>query len=126
MGEIDHLINGLPQAVNEALTECGQAVIAEEVSRTKGKLAQSFYTYKEGDTQVIDNKKDYAQYVEKGRGPITAVSAKALRFVINGEVLFRKSVGPMKAQPFVKDSLNSAKSNFVNIFEKHINKLIKS
>ena len=122
--ELEAIESGLQGAVDAAMQECGELVVAEESRRTKGSLAKSFYTYKSGDSQIIDNTKEYAQYVEYGRGPVYAVNAKALRFVINGEVLFRKSVGPMKAQPFVKDSLNSASGKFNHVFDKHLNKLI--
>lgn len=122
--ELDALIEGLPKALDEALWECGELVAKEESKRTKGKLSQSFYTYNDGDAQIIDNSKEYAQYVEYGRGPVRAVNAKALRFVIDGQVFFRKSVGPMKAQPFVNESIRAASPKFKSIYEKHINALI--
>jgi Bacteriophage HK97-gp10, putative tail-component len=123
---LDDIENHLPNAVEDALQECGQIVALEESKRTKGQLSKSFYTYKDGNgTQIVDNSKDYAQYLEYGRGPVTAIKAKALRFVINGEVIFRKSVGPMKAQPFVKESIAASNGQFKSIFEKHINKMIK-
>ncbi len=125
LSELDTLIEGLPSAVDQALEECGQTVAHEESKRTKGKLSESFYTYKDGKNQIIDSTKEYAQYIEFGRGPVTAVNAKALRFIIGGEVIFRKSVGPMQAQPFVHDSLMAAETLFTNIFDKHIQKLIK-
>jgi len=124
LGELDNLLDGLSQAIDDALWECGELVAKEEEKRTKGKLSQSFYTYRDGDTQVIDNSKEYAQYVEYGRGPVRAINAKALRFVIDGKVLFRKSVGPMKAQPFVNESIRAASPKFKSIYEKHINALI--
>lgn len=43
----------------------------------------------------------YASFVEEGRGPVTVVNAKALRFVIGGQVFFRRSVGPARAFPFM-------------------------
>ncbi len=123
--QLDKLMNDLPETVDQAMQECGQLVIQEESKNTKGKLSESFYTYKDGDQQIIDTDKAYAQYVEYGRGPVRAINAKALRFIINGEVIFRKSVGPMAAQPFVRQSLTSASTSFTNIFDKHIKRLIK-
>lgn len=125
LSELDNMIDGLPDATDKALQECGELVAVEESKRTKGQLSKSFYTYKDGEAQIVDSHKDYAQYLEYGRGPVQAINAKALRFVINGQVLFRKSVGPMKAQPFVKDSLQAATGKFGNIFDKHIKKLIR-
>lgn len=123
--ELDNVINGLQNAVDDALVECAQLLMQEESDRTKGVMSKSFYTYKEGDEQMVDNSKEYAQYIENGRGPVRAINAKALRFVINGEVIFRKSVGPMKAQPFMKASIRASQSKFSGIFEKHINQLTK-
>lgn len=123
---LDDIVVGLPNAVDEALAQCGQIVATEEAKRTKGELSKSFYTYNDGNgTQIVDSSKDYAQYLEYGRGPITAIKAKALRFVINGEVIFRKSVGPMKAQPYVNASIIVSQSQFNLIFQRRLNKLVK-
>jgi len=48
---------------------------------------------------------EYAPWVHDGRGPIVPVRAQALRFVINGRVVFAKKVGPAKAQPFARNAL---------------------
>lgn len=56
---------------------------------------------------VIANK-PYASYVEYGRPGFSAKNAKALRFVINGEVIFRKSVGPAPPKPFMKQAAEAA------------------
>lgn len=125
LAELDRLSNELPTAVDQALLECGQVIADEESKRTKGKLSQSFFVFKEGDSVIVDNKKDYAEYIEFGRGPVTAIHAKALRFVIGGEVIFRKSVGPAKAQPFISSSIKAATGRFNDIFHKHIDRLIK-
>jgi HK97 gp10 family phage protein len=52
-------------------------------------------------TTKIGTNVPYAKYVEFGRGPITAAPGRVLRFEIGGVVLFRKSVGPAKARPFL-------------------------
>lgn len=41
----------------------------------------------------------YAKWVLEGRGSVVARKAKALRFEINGKVVFRKRVGPARARP---------------------------
>lgn len=46
----------------------------------------------------------YARWVEEGRGPVVAKRARALRFTINGRVLFRKRVGPAKGKFYMKRS----------------------
>lgn len=45
--------------------------------------------------------KDYASYVENGRGPVVVKRARFLRFVIAGVVFFRKRVGPAAPKPFM-------------------------
>jgi len=47
----------------------------------------------------------YAGIVHGGRGPVYPIRAKALRFVIAGRVVFAKSVGPAKAQPWLRNAL---------------------
>jgi hypothetical protein len=47
----------------------------------------------------------YARYVEEGRGPVVA-RGKALRFTIGGQTLYRKSVGPAAARPFIRPSVD--------------------
>jgi hypothetical protein len=49
---------------------------------------------------TISNVTPYLRYVLNGRGPVEASSGKMLRFVINGQVIFRKRVGPAAANPF--------------------------
>lgn len=125
LAQFDTLLEELPEVVDQALEQCGQAVADEEGKRTKGKLSQSFYTVKIGNDQIVDTDKAYAQYIEYGRGPVTAINAKALRFFINGEVIFRKSVGPAKAQPFVQPAIRAATQQFSKIFDENIKRLIK-
>jgi hypothetical protein len=51
----------------------------------------------------------HAKWVEYGRGPVVAIRAKALRFEVGGQVLFRKRVGPAKAQRFLGRAFDSNK-----------------
>lgn len=55
----------------------------------------------------------HAKWVEWGRGPVFAKRAKFLRFEIGGQVLFRKSVGPAKAQRFLGRSFDSNKASVI-------------
>ncbi|MFC6825669.1 HK97 gp10 family phage protein [Halopelagius fulvigenes] len=56
---------------------------------------------------IIGTNVEYAPAVEFGRGPVTA-DGKALKFTVDGETIFRKSVGPAKAQPFLGPALHAA------------------
>jgi hypothetical protein len=48
----------------------------------------------------IRNRVPHLKWVLKGRGRVVAKKGKALRFVIDGQVFFRRSVGPAKANNF--------------------------
>lgn len=50
----------------------------------------------------------YAASVDRGRRGFTVIRAKALRFEINGRVLYRMRVGPAKAQDFTGRGLRAA------------------
>lgn len=50
------------------------------------------------------NATPYAPAVENGRRGFSAGPGKMLRFTIGGQVLYRKSVGPAAARPFIRPS----------------------
>lgn len=55
---------------------------------------------------------NYAQAVEFGRGPVVAKRARMLRFQLrDGTVLFRKRVGPAKAQHFLGRAFDASRSS---------------
>ena len=68
---------------------------------------------------------DHGKYLEKGRGPVTAKNAQALRFMIKGQVFFRKSVGPAKARPFVEPTKKGLKVMYPRIMSTEINKALR-
>lgn len=47
----------------------------------------------------------YADWVIDGRGAIKAQNAKALRFCIDGQVVYRRSVGPAKGNDFMRKAV---------------------
>lgn len=99
---LDHLIDGLPETVADALDDA--AVDAAEVARghTKGALAKGIGLKRTGlFSWLITTDKPYAEFIENGRPAIVAAPGKCLRFEVNGTVLFRKRVGPAAAQPFL-------------------------
>lgn len=53
----------------------------------------------------IGSNLDYAPIIEEGRGSIEASGDSPLRFVIDGEVIYRWSVGPAEAQPFLENAM---------------------
>lgn len=70
----------------------------------KGNLRRNYQTdvhaTGDGASGSITNTTPYLRYVLEGRGPVVATRAKALRFVIDGRVFFRKRVKAAKANPF--------------------------
>jgi hypothetical protein len=48
----------------------------------------------------IRNRVPHLRWVLRGRGRVVAKKGKALRFVIDGQIFFRRSVGPAKANNF--------------------------
>ena len=121
---LDVLIIELPKAINNAMNLSAQSIASEESERTKGELAKSFKPKKESNNSfLIESTKPYAEFIENGRDGFSAKPGKTLRFVVNGHVIFRKSVGPAKAQPFVENSLKSATQDIQTIFHEEISKV---
>lgn len=119
--ELDRITNNIEVKLTAAVKECAEEIAAEEKKNTKGKLSESFIVEQKNIASfVVDNTKEYAIYVEKGRGPVRAIRAKALRFWLNGEIIFRKSVGPMAPQPFIQKSIGAAELKFPNIIDKYL------
>jgi hypothetical protein len=124
--DLDILITGedrLAAAVERVLAQSGDVLRAETHATgerylkalkdatprgrgvQKGKRLVDSYDVDAGSTATeahyrIVNAASYLGYVLKGRGPVVAKRAWALRFVIDGQVYFRKRVGPAAANPF--------------------------
>lgn len=52
---------------------------------------------------------EYAAIVEMGRGPIEAKGDGYLRFEVDGEVLYRKRVGPAAPKPYLRPAVEAAR-----------------
>ena len=61
--------------------------------------------------------------LEYGRGPVYPVEAKALAFYYEGELIFRKRVGPAKAKPFVAPAYDSTWEIAEDIVDRYVGKL---
>jgi hypothetical protein len=59
-----------------------------------------------GASGSYGNATPYAKHVEFGRRGFSAGPGKMLRFTINGQTLYRKSVGPAAARPFIRPSVD--------------------
>lgn len=61
-----------------------------------------------GRVYADENLAPWFKYFHDGRGPVKPIKAKALRFCIYGEVIFRKSVGPAAANPVMQKGAQQA------------------
>lgn len=100
------LIENFDTVVEAALDAASADAVAKAASGTKGELASSISYRRLGQFgREIFSSKPYAEFVENGRPGFTAKSGM-LRFVVNGATLFRKSVGPAAAKPFLAPARN--------------------
>ena len=94
------------------LVNIAQRWVQKEAPRKTGNLKSSVKKTVTGNTGLIWVSKSQAKYADavlEGRKGIKAKKGKALRFVINGQVIFRRSVGPAKANPFVDRAATTMK-----------------
>jgi len=62
-----------------------------------------------GTVKSLGSIAPYNRHVHEGRGPVVAKPGKVLRLVLcNGTVLYRKRVGPARANPFMDKGLAKA------------------
>lgn len=134
--------NGLDETSKVAVRSMKQFIQPHSKS---GRLLKSVKSVKTGEfSRAIGpylNEK-YPLYLEKGRGPIypklqgmplrhsvalkgVHIGASALRFTIGGKTIFRKSVGPAKARPYVKPTHDTLKFMYPKIMEHEINNALK-
>lgn len=119
------LINGFDSAIDNALQEIVNIGVETAKSKTKGNLAKSIGADKKGNDYELIADKNYAIYVENGRGAIKAKTEKGLVFVINGRKIYTKQVRAAKAQPFMKPAGSKMNSVSGRIVIKHINKFLR-
>ena len=120
---IDKLIKGLDSAVLQGAVDVAYAGQKEARANSKGSLRRNVVVQRQNKQVKLAAKAPYSRFVEHGRGPIAA-KGKALRFEVGGKVLYRKSVGPAKARPFMAPA--RAVMNESSLVEVSINELIRS
>lgn len=115
---------GLEEAVLEGLADVaaeGEAVAKE---KAPGRLGESIHVLTSIPPIRLVATARHARHVEYGRGAVRARRARALRFEINGKVLFRVRVGPARARPFMRPAgVAMAKSRAVH---RAVERLIRS
>lgn len=117
LNALSAIANEIGPTVERSLDTIAEIAVVNAQSNTlfknqTGKLRKSIHFTRDGDfarTVIADatNEKglNYAYYVENGNDPgggrIYPKKAKALRFVIDGKVIFAKSVKAAKPRPFM-------------------------
>lgn len=123
-------INGLDESARFAVNQ--EKTLVGPFSKSGQLLRSITWTRTGAYSRLILPKARHAIWFEKGRGPVVAKRAKALRFIGGGNtlreggVIFRKSVGPAKGKPFVAPTRRSMSAVFPKIMVKHINDALKS
>lgn len=135
VGSLARKLNTYPtkvkKGINSGLNETGKYAVQQEKAITTknkktGALARSITWISNGEYSRLVNPimVDHGKYLENGRGPVFAKRAKALHFFIKGKEVFTKSVGPAKAQPFVKPTRDALNVMYPRIMETEISKAI--
>lgn len=118
LSNLTNLIKKLPSAVNKAIEAVGQAGLTIAKEEAPGKLGETVRFRRKGLIGLeFYSTAPYAKFVEKGRPGFSAKNAKALKFVINGQVFFRTSVGPAKANPFMARSARRLNGIALQVFK---------
>ena len=133
---LNKIYEGLEKSVDSSLNDISQQIVDDAKKTTvfkgnsPGGLRQNIKFINNGSlAKTVIADKDYAYYVEFGnnqKGPyIYPVKAKALRFYINGEVVFRKRVRSHGSMPFLRPAYEKIKPNINHIINTHIISMIK-
>lgn len=120
---VEKLSDSVSRAV--MLSAQGAVLLAKRTNRFKdrsGALRKSIRAVRTGKfTAKAVAGTDHAYYIENGNKPrngnlIRPKKAKALRFVLNGQVVFRRFVRAAAPRPFMKD----ARDVSMPIFERYV------
>lgn len=120
------MIRLLPRATKIAMEKVGEEAIKIAKEEAPGKLGDTVkFRVRGAKTIELYSTAPYAIFVEKGRPGFSAKNAKALRFVIDGQVIFAQSVGPTKPNPFMARTKKRLKQKFQEVFERAFFNAIK-
>jgi hypothetical protein len=81
-------------------------------------------TKETSNTVRLEATAHYAQWVEFGRGWVYPVRAKALRFVIDGNVIFAKKSKPVRPRFFMKSAAHFSRNTYDRIVQPLLNEVI--
>ena len=100
--KVEKIKQTLPQQLADEIISEARSNLQNNTSVVSADLLNSIGVLEETDDSItVGTELEYAQYVEYGRGPVTATNAKALHFFTkDGKEIFTKSVGPAEPRPF--------------------------
>lgn len=113
----------------KAIAELRKGYVSSRKASRTGELESSIkvHSIQKGKEAIIIATAPHANIIEYGRGPVTPVKKKMLRFVgYRGEYVFTKKVRATKPVRFMEKSRRWAKSNMRDYISKRVSRLIKS
>jgi hypothetical protein len=135
LNKLQNIKAGLANAIDDGLSEAATkgAAIAKDVgakhfkhASASGLLSKIKPMRASAFQHSILADAPYASYVEFGRGWVFPVKAKALRFVIDGQVIFAKSAKPSKPVSFMGAAATELQNGLLDrIMAQHIAALIQ-
>lgn len=109
-----------------------QKNIRERAPHRTGTLQRGVLAETRGQSGVVSVTEKYGEYIEEGTGiygptgaPITPKTGKALKLMIGGVAIFRRSVKGMKARPFFRPGFEASKDYIDKQFTRVLDKLTK-
>lgn len=117
LDEVDKLtqqvIDNAGKAIAEQLVNLVENILAEARSNLQnnssvvtGELVGSLKIFDVTENSIVfGSDKEYAAYVEYGRGPVEPVNKKVLHFKIDGKEVFTGYAGPAEPKPFLEPAV---------------------
>ena len=107
---LDGLIDCNKYALMQRIVLTVEAIAKREAPVRTGALRRSINSRVErgGDVAIVGTNLKYARAVHEGRGAVVA-KGKALRIPLKSGVIYRKQVGPARANPFLTRAFAQAR-----------------
>lgn len=112
-------LDGAPRVIQTELTEGmrestqlvtqkARQLVTKRTGETARQISPTVRVIGLGVEGTVTSRAPWSRWLEEGRGGFSAKHAKALRFEVGGKVIFRKSVGPAAARPFMRPALRQS------------------
>lgn len=127
--DLEDAASGIDRALDRGTEAAAQEVLDDAKDRVPvrtGKLKSKLEIRKQSSgNYLIGTDLPRGYYVEFGRGPVVAKNADALKFTINGQTLYRQSVGPAAPQPYLRPALVRNRDTLADKISGAINRLFE-